>query len=272
MKYKEVFDEKKKNLENQEDLTYVFRHSKKLDQLQYINILQEEIKKEDISFIDEIAERLANYEPAQYIIGDVDFYNLPLKVDGRVLIPRPETEELVDLILKENQADDLQVIDVGTGSGAIGLALKKARPLWQLTLADISSDALNLAEENAYDNNLDVNFIQSDLLSNINEKYDIIVSNPPYIDVEEKPLMDKSVIDYEPDLALYADNQGLYLYEQIASQALDFLKDGGKIYLEIGFKQGKAVKAIFEKAFPQKYVRVVKDFQGLDRMVIVSEN
>lgn len=272
MNYKEFFDEREKNAQNQEDLGYVYRYIKKLDRLAYLNLLNKEIEENDWQLLENISQRLAQNEPAQYIVGDTDFYNLNLKVDPRALIPRPETEELVDLILKENEVENLKVLDVGTGTGAIGLSLKKTRPTWQVTLADISTDALALAKENAEANNLSVDFVQSDVFSNVNGSFDIIVSNPPYIAYDEQDLMDESVIKYEPDLALYATESGLAIYNRLAANSKQFLSQGGKIYLEIGFSQGQAVKNLFQKSFPKKEIRILPDLAGLDRMVIISDN
>ncbi|URZ87949.1 peptide chain release factor N(5)-glutamine methyltransferase [Floricoccus penangensis] len=272
MNYKEFFDEREKNAQNQEDLGYVYRYIKKLDRLSYLNLLNKEIEENDRQLLENISQRLAQNEPAQYIVGDTDFYNLNLKVDSRALIPRPETEELVDLILKENEVENLKVLDVGTGTGAIGLSLKKARPSWQVILADISTDALDLASTNAEANNLSVDFVQSDVFSNVNGSFDIIVSNPPYIAYNEQDLMDESVIKYEPDLALYATESGLAIYNRLAANSEQFLSQNGKIYLEIGFNQGQAVKNLFQKSFPKKEIRILPDLAGLDRMVVISDN
>ncbi|OFI49203.1 protein-(glutamine-N5) methyltransferase, release factor-specific [Floricoccus tropicus] len=272
MNYKEFFDEREKDAQNQEDLGYVYRYIKKLDRLSYLNLLNKEIEENDRQLLENISQRLAQNEPAQYIVGDTDFYNLNLKVDPRALIPRPETEELVDLILKENEVENLKVLDVGTGTGAIGLSLKKARPSWQVTLADISTDALALANTNAEANNLSVDFVQSDVFSSVNGSFDIIVSNPPYIAYDEQDLMDESVIKYEPDLALYATESGLAIYNRLAANSEQFLSQGGKIYLEIGFNQGQAVKNLFQKSFPKKEIRILPDLAGLDRMVVISDN
>ncbi|WEV44738.1 peptide chain release factor N(5)-glutamine methyltransferase [Streptococcaceae bacterium ESL0687] len=272
MKYREFFEQKLIEVKNQEDLAYVFRYLKELDTLDYVKLLNEEVTEDNLLLLEEISQRLVNMEPAQYIVGNTDFYDLNLKVDQRVLIPRPETEELVDLILRENQGPKLRVLDLGTGSGAIGLSLKKARPDWDLVLADISQDALDLASDNAQANNLQVEFIQSDVFSNLSGNFDIIVSNPPYISFDEEVYMDESVIRHEPDLALYAENSGLLIYEKIAQGAPDLLKDQGKIYLEIGFKQASQVKKIFSEVYPAKRIRVFKDLAGLDRMVVVDEN
>ena len=194
-----------------------------------------------------------------------------LKVDERVLIPRPETEELVELILAENPETNLSVLDIGTGSGAIALALAKARPDWSVTAADISQEALELASENAKNQNLQIFLKKSDCFTEISEKYDIIVSNPPYISRKDESEVGLNVLYSEPHLALFADEDGLAIYRRIAEDAKDYLKDGGKIYLEIGYKQGQSVPELFRKHLPEKRVRTLKDQFGQDRMVVVDD-
>ena len=196
---------------------------------------------------------------------------MQLKVDERVLIPRPETEELVELILAENLETNLSVLDIGTGSGAIALGLAKNRPDWSVTAADISQDALELASENAKNQNLNIFFKKSDCFAEISEKYDIIVSNPPYISREDESEVSLNVLHSEPHLALFADEDGLAIYRRIAEDAKDYLKDGGKIYLETGYKQGQSVPELFRKHLPEKRVRTLKDQFGQDRMVVVDD-
>ena len=164
---------------------------------------------------------------------------MQLKVDERVLIPRPETEELVELILAENPDTNLSVLDIGTGSGAIALALSKNRPAWSVTAADISQDALDLASENSKNQKFNILFKKSDCFAEISEKYDIIVSNPPYISRQDESEVGLNVLHSEPHLALFADEDGLAIYSRIAEDAKDYLKDGGKIYLEIGTSKVK---------------------------------
>ena len=209
--------------------------------------------------------------PAQYIIGHAEFFGMELKVDERVLIPRPETEELVELILTENLKDNLRVLDIGTGSGAIALALAKNRPDWSVTAADISQDALDLSLENANAQNLNLSFIKSDCFSEISAKYDIIVSNPPYISRADEVEVGLNVLHSEPHLALFADEDGLAIYRKIAEGSKDYLTDGGKIYLEIGYKQGQSVPALFMENLPEKRVRTLKDQFGQDRMVVIDD-
>ena len=232
---------------------------------------QSHYKGEEKQFVKEIYQQLAAHKPAQYIIGQADFYGMQLKVDERVLIPRPETEELVELILAENPETNLSVLDIGTGSGAIALALAKNRQDWSVTATDISQDALDLASENAKNQKLNIFFKKSDCFAEISEKYDIIVSNPPYISREDESEVGLNVLHSEPHLALFADEDGLAIYRRIAEDAKDYLKDGGKIYLEIGYKQGQSVPELFKKHLPEKRVRTLKDQFGQDRMVVVDD-
>jgi len=213
---------------------------------------------------------LLAHKPAQYIIGSSDFHGLTLKVDERVLIPRPETEELVELILSENPESSLSVLDIGTGSGAIALALANSRPNWQITASDLSDDALALAAENAQSCELNLAFVQSDCLDAISGNFDIIVSNPPYISEADKDEVGLNVLTSEPHMALFAEEDGYAVYRKIAEQAGDYLTKKGKIYLEIGYKQGDGVRELLKKSFPQKRIRVLKDQFGKDRMVAMD--
>ena len=257
--------------EEAESLSFVYRSLKNLSFTDFVFALQQEVIEEEKEFVEEIYTKLANHIPAQYIIGHAEFFGMQLKVDERVLIPRPETEELVELILDENPKDNLKVLDIGTGSGAIALALAKNRPDWTITAADISQDALDLAMENANNQGLTLFFIKSNCFSEISSKYDIIVSNPPYISQVDEAEVGLNVLHSEPRVALFADEDGLAIYRRIAEEAKDYLKDGGKIYLEIGYKQGQSVPALFKENFPEKRVRTLKDQFGQDRMVVIDD-
>ena len=275
MKLAQLFSDFEEELirqgEEAESLSFVYRSLKNLSFTDFVFALQQEVMEEEEVFVKGIFQQLAAHKPAQYIIGQADFYGMPLKVDERVLIPRPETEELVELILAENPEANLSVLDIGTGSGAIALALAKNRQDWSVTAADISQDALDLASENAKNQKLNIFFKKSDCFAEISEKYDIIVSNPPYISREDESEVGLNVFNSEPHLALFADEDGLAIYRRIAEDAKDYLKDGGKIYLEIGYKQGQSVPELFRKYLPEKRVRTLKDQFGQDRMVVVDD-
>ena len=275
MKLAQLFSDFEEELirqgEEAESLSFVYRSLKNLSFTDFVFALQQEVMEEEEVFVKGIFQQLATHKPAQYIIGQADFYGMQLKVDERVLIPRPETEELVELILAENPETNLSVLDIGTGSGAIALALAKNRPDWSVTAADISQDALDLASENAKNQKFNIFFKKSDCFAEISEKYDIIVSNPPYISREDESEVGLNVLYSEPHLALFADEDGLAIYRRIAEDAKDYLKDGGKIYLEIGYKQGQSVPELFRKHLPEKRVRTLKDQFGQDRMVVVDD-
>ena len=275
MKLAQLFSDFEEELirqgEEAESLSFVYRSLKNLTFTDFVFALQQEVTDEEKLFVEEIYQQLAAHKPAQYIIGYADFFGMHLTVDERVLIPRPETEELVELILAENHEENLKVLDIGTGSGAIALALAKARPDWSVTATDISQEALDLASNNAKNQKLNIFFKKSDCFAEISEKYDIIVSNPPYISREDESEVGLNVLHSEPHLALFADEDGLTIYRRIAEDATDYLKDGGKIYLEIGYKQGQSVPELFRKHLPEKRVRTLKDQFGQDRMVVVDD-
>ena len=275
MKLAQLFSDFEEELirqgEEAESLSFVYRSLKNLSFTDFVFTLQQEVTEEEKQFVKEIYQQLAAHKPAQYIIGQADFFGMQLKVDERVLIPRPETEELIELILDENPETNLSVLDIGTGSGAIALALAKNRPNWSVVAADISQDALDLASENAKNQKLNIFFKKSDCFAEISEKYDIIVSNPPYISREDESEVGLNVLHSEPHLALFADEDGLAIYRRIAEDATDYLKDGGKIYLEIGYKQGQSVPDLLRKHLPEKRVRTLKDQFGQDRMVAVDD-
>lgn len=208
-------------------------------------------------------------QPVQYALGHAAFYGREFIVDRRVLIPRQETEELVEWILTDHkQADALQVLDIGTGSGAIAVTLAAERPAWQVTAADISSDALAAAAENAQVFAPQVTLLESDLFTAVTGQFDVIVSNPPYISENERAVMDDSVLAYEPDLALFAPDDGLALYKQMAADLLTYLAPNGSAYFEIGYQQGPALVALFS-ALPGVKVSLRQDMSGHDRMIKV---
>ncbi|MER1954929.1 MAG: peptide chain release factor N(5)-glutamine methyltransferase [Desemzia incerta] len=221
--------------------------------------------------IEDVAEH-GGGRPIQHILGYEWFYDLKLKVTHDTLIPRPETEEIVDKFLQQTKQDDsLKVLDIGTGTGAIAIVAKKQRPNDDVTGTDLSPKALAVAKENAEANGVAVRFLEGDLTAPVkDEKFDVILSNPPYIGEHEKNLMDQSVLDYEPPMALFAENDGLFIYQRLAKELPRLLNPNGKIYLEIGYQQGEAVKELFQKAFPEALVQIEKDLSGLDRLISVQ--
>ncbi len=217
--------------------------------------------------------RLNNGEPVQYIIGDTEFFGNIIKVNKNVLIPRPETEELVEktinYIKKYFTASNLKILDIGTGSGCIPIALKKNLEQSIITGIDISEQALQVAVSNARANNVEINFFKSDIFSNINDKFDVIISNPPYIK-EDEDIMD-IVKNNEPHLALYAKDNGLYFYKEITSQASRYLNKKFIIAYEIGESQGKDVINIAKKYFPNSKIILEKDMRNFDRFIFIIQ-
>lgn len=229
-----------------------------------------EVPKEVINRLKTDLVKVSENYPPQYLIGSCEFYGERFVVSEDTLIPRPETEELVELCLTENDLTKKSVIDIGTGTGVIAISLKKNRPNWDVSAVDLSLGALQIAKENALQLDTSIDFYLGDALEPVmDETFDIIISNPPYIGEDEWPEMDESVRIHEPKMALFADNKGLAIYEKIAKESTKVLNENGKIYLEIGYTQGMSVARIFEEYFPQKVVEVVKDMSGHDRMIKV---
>ena len=217
--------------------------------------------------IEDAIKRLDGGEPVQYIVGDVDFYGNTIKVDKRVLIPRFETEGLCELALKYLTNNNLNVIDLGTGSGCIPITLKKKLPNINMDAVDISSDALELAKENAKLNNVDISFYQRDMLYPLDKKYDCIISNPPYLP-HGGEVMD-IVKNNEPHLALFADDNGYCFYEGILKNYKKHLNDKYVILFEMGYNQGEKIKKLALK-YLDCDVEIKKDLQGFDRYAIIK--
>ena len=214
-------------------------------------------------------QKLLEGYPIQYLIGYVDFYGYKINVNENVLIPRYETEYLVEKTINYSKKifdGKLDILDLGTGSGAISIALGKKLDS-NVTGVDISDKALEVAKNNTLQNNININFIKSDMLENVTGKYDIVISNPPYIDSEEK-IMD-SVKKYEPHLALYAEDNGLYFYKNILSNIKPCLKEKFIIAFEIGWWQGKLIETIAKEYFEDSKVLTLKDLTNRDRYIFV---
>ncbi len=219
---------------------------------------------------DEGIDKLNRGIPLQYIIGDVNFYGNIIKVDSRVLIPRFETELLVEktiLYIKRLFKKQIKILDIGTGSGCIAITLKKETNSIVSAL-DLSVDALELAKENAINNGVDINFFESDIFSNVSGKFDVIISNPPYIGNDEE--IEDIVRNNEPHMALYASDDGLYFYNMILSECSNYLNNKYLIAFEIGYKQGNEIKKLAYKYLGDNIkVRVEKDYSGKDRFVYI---
>lgn len=218
---------------------------------------------------------LLQHKPIQQILGYAFFYNHKFIVDENVLIPRPETEELVDLIVKENIGSNVQILDIGTGSGCIAISLSKELKNAIITAIDVSTKALSIAQKNANNLNSNITIIELDFLDESNwqllQKFDVIVSNPPYITYEEKKEMRQNVLQHEPHIALFTPNDdALIFYRKIADFALQHLNKNGKIYLEINETLSKETAELFTmRGFE---TLVIKDLQRKDRMIKATIN
>ena len=214
-------------------------------------------------------EKVLNGYPIQYLIGYVNFYGYKINVNKNVLIPRFETELLVDKTIKYIKKvfnDKVNILDIGTGSGCVSIALNKEISS-DITACDISDKALEVAKNNAKVNNCKIDFIKSDIYENVTNKYDVIISNPPYIDKTEKVM---EIVDkYEPHEALYASNSGLYFYEEILKDAKKHLNNKFIIAFEIGWWQGNLISSIAKSYFKDSKISIEKDYSGRDRYIFI---
>lgn len=219
--------------------------------------------------LDDILIRLQKYEPVQYIIGVEDFFGLVFEVDPNVLIPRPETEELIDWIIQENKNARLRVLDIGTGSGCIAISLAKNLKDPEVTAWDISEGALRVAARNCRRNGVDLRLEQKDILqlSSSDRQFDIIVSNPPYIAEKEKAAMEANVLEWEPGLALFVpDEKPLLFYRKISELGLEMLKPGGRLFFEINRAYGREIVEMMS-ALGYRNIELKKDISQNDRMI-----
>ena len=221
-------------------------------------------------FLDAL-DRLKKNEPVQYILGKTAFMDLEFKVNSFVLIPRPETEELVRLMLKED-LDGKEILDIGTGSGCIAITLAKNLPNAKVSAIDISEEALEVARENAKLNNVDIDFINADIFDYKSEKkYDVIVSNPPYVRESEKSLMKRNVVEYEPELALFVtDHNPLLYYKVILNFSKISLNKNGKIYFEINENHSNKLNNLLEN-YDYRLIDFKLDFLNKNRFLILSK-
>ncbi|MEZ4796442.1 MAG: peptide chain release factor N(5)-glutamine methyltransferase [Flavobacteriaceae bacterium] len=214
--------------------------------------------------------KLKKYEPIQYIIGDTEFYGLVFKVNASVLIPRPETEELVDWIILDCKGkQNINILDIGTGSGCIAISLAKNLPNTKVFALDVSKDAIKTAKQNAIDNDVEVGFIEADILDYDfgDMQFDVVVSNPPYVREMEKEAMSANVLNHEPHLALFVkDDDALLFYRKINEHSKKILKPNGQLYFEINENLGQKTKELLvSNGFSD--VELKKDIFGKDRMI-----
>ena len=276
---KEIFlDSLKKNFSSREIENIFFEllfFKMKWERVDYLLNKTQMPSPNEVSFFENSLEKLSKNIPVQYITGQVNFCNLLIKVNPNVLIPRPETEELVHLILNNHNQDSLkEILDIGTGSGCIIIALKKTLPNTNCTAIDISKEAIRTAKANAVLNKVEVDFITKDILDYKNEEksWDMIVSNPPYIPISNKKYMHPNVVQNEPSQALFVENEEPLKYYQIISDfAKNHLKKNGKIYFEIHEDFANDVVNLLSTKKHFK-TTVHKDFQGKNRFVVATKN
>ena len=258
-----------------ESFFYIILESKKnLKRLDLALKPDLEFSVNEITLFRTLELNLKNEIPVQYLLGTTSFYDLNFEVNKNVLIPRPETEELVDWIVQDNKKSEnsIKILDIGTGSGCIAISLAKNIPNSKITGIDISEKALKIAQKNAIKNNVAVTFLKKNILktSNLEQIFDIIVSNPPYVRNLEKNEIKKNVLDYEPHLALFVDDDdALIFYRTIATLALKNLSENGRLYFEINQFLGLETVQLLEK-LGYKNIELRKDIYGNDRMIKAS--
>ena len=236
------------------------------------NISEQLTKEKEELYFSLIDKHIEKNVPLSHLVGFEYFYDRKFKVTKDVLSPRMETEELIYKVIeyiKSINKNNIKILDLCTGSGIIGITLRKELGFKSLEVvaSDISEEALKVAKENAIMNEAEVKFIQSDIFENINEKFDIIVSNPPYIAYNDKITMEENVLNYDPHLALFAEEDGMYFYREIVESAKEYLEEDGIIFFEIGYDQReKILKLANENGFKAE---VYKDINGRDRMAIL---
>ena len=242
------------------------------EELAYYDKYLKEHSKDNIISKEEVIKRLEKGEPIQYILGEVNFYGYPIKVSRHVLIPRFETELLVEKTLnkinKYFKNENIDILDMGTGSGCIAISLKHNLPSSNIFALDISKEALSIAKKNALDNKTNITFIESDMTTYKDKLYDVIISNPPYISYEE-PIMEL-VKNNEPHLALYAKDNGLYFYKKIIDNIKYITKDKYLICFEIGYNESTAIVDYAKSKLTNINIYVEKDYSLKERFIIIT--
>jgi len=260
---------KEKNLENPRlNAELIISHVLGLKRLDLYMKFDQIVSTSDRNKIKEFIKRRNLQEPLQYILGETEFYGHKFRVDTSVLIPRPETESLVEKIIHDIGISR-SILEIGTGSGCIAITLAKELPEVQIDAVDLSSEALVTASSNAKLNEVEVTFFCSDIFSAVENKYDIIVSNPPYISSDSYKELSSEIKDHEPSMALLSEEKGLFFYRKILEEASDYLTPGGRIFFEIGYDQSERIKLIAEKT-GFKNIETIKDLNGFDRIMIIG--
>jgi len=249
----------------------IFEKLKGYSRTQFILAKDETLCEEDLETINKVVARLKQHEPIQYILGETEFYGLTFSTAPGVLIPRPETEELVQWIIKNNTIQSPFILDIGTGTGCIAITLKKNIPTAHVMACDISPVCIAKAKENATRNAVSVSILEFDILTQTPPQnfpeLDVIVSNPPYVRETEKAVMERNVLDYEPELALFVpDHDPLLFYRRIADFAQCHLRNKGHLYFEINEAFGnECCSMLLKKGFSE--IMLQKDINGKDRMI-----
>ena len=256
-------------------ITVILRHILRIEGMYGIMTYDKPVTEKETQKALEICREIRSGRPIQYVLGETHFYNCTIRLHGHELIPRPETEELVDCVIKENKGFTGSIVDIGTGSGCIAVALASNLPRAAITGVDISEDALNTAIENSELNKVKISFIRGDILDrsfSTGEPAGIIVSNPPYVMEKEKAQMSHRVLDHEPPGALFVpDSDPLLFYRAILRFASHSLVPGGKVYFEINESLGKEMITILDSA-GFKNIELVKDINSKDRIVKALKN
>lgn len=271
-KYKEICINK--NLEI-EAVKLLILELSNFDGASFLAKFDDEIELDKLSLLETAINKYVNdFIPVQHILGYTYFYGYKIKVSKDVLIPRCETEELVGYVLEYYdeifKGNEVNVCDIGTGSGAISIALAKEEPSMSLFATDISNSALSIAKENALINNTNITFFEGDLLNPLiesNIKFDILVSNPPYIATNDE--VDPLVIKNEPHLALFADNEGMDCYDRILKDSHKILNIPNIIVFEHGYKQKDLMLKLIDKYYPNSECEIIKDLSGNDRITVI---
>lgn len=257
---------------------WIFEKQLKLNATEIILDETIRVNQSDLIILEQMCYKLKEHQPIQYVLGEAEFYHLKFKVNKNVLIPRPETEELVDLIIKkQKKGKEINILDIGTGSGCIPISIKKNIPDANVYSLDISDDALEIAKSNAVKNKVDVNFFKADILSDTisevilnqtkDKKIDILISNPPYVLNSEKRGLHNRVKNFEPHLALFVDDADpILFYRKITSLAMSVLSQNGMLYFECHTNYAKDVYQLLKDRGFQN-VSLQKDMAGLNRFV-----
>jgi release factor glutamine methyltransferase len=262
-----IYDER----ELQNIILLAFHHVMGWDKMTFRQKQDSGLSESELLAFNFMVKRLQKHEPIQYIIGETEFYGLSFQVNSSVLIPRPETEELVELIINDFKGKSIRILDIGTGSGCIAIALKRHLPQATVDAIDVSSKAIETAQKNALKNGVEVEFINIDVFSDdiLNlQGFDVIVSNPPYISEGEKNLMRSNVLDHEPHVALFVKHSPLEFYERICDVSKSLLLPSGKIYFELNEHYEQDYANLFQK-YTSNY-RIIQDINNKSRMATLS--